>query len=302
MVGSDGEALQLAAALQASMQEAGQQPLECEAGFELALVPDGEEEALQLAAALHSSMQEQEGIGLEVELELVQEQERASEEELAQTLCAIAPPVATQNSDEAIAAVAAFMAADGSALLVTPSQHDPFPSAPRRVPSFQPFMEIPPAVVRGISSEAERMGTEREATDAEIRRLAEQFEEQERLAELGPGAFACPICLEEDVPGLAGHQLGCGHTFCTACIGSHVRARAVKIDACPPLSISLSNGISMAAVPLTRAATAATVSRSCADKSEGRRGRSLWGGADMSELHKRHLDPRCARAHVAVRR
>ena len=121
------------------------------------------------AAALHSSMQEQEGIGLEVELELVQEQERASEEELAQTLCAIAPPVATQNSDEAIAAVAAFMAADGSALLVTPSQHDPFPSAPRRVPSFQPFMEIPLAVVRGISSEAEPMDTERQATDAEIR-------------------------------------------------------------------------------------------------------------------------------------
>ena len=130
MVGSDEEALQLAAALQASMQEAGQQSLECESGFGLELVPDGEEEALQLAAALHSSMQEQEGIGLEVELELVQEQERASEEELAQTLCAIAPPVATQNSDEAIAAVAAFMAADGSALLVTPSQHDPFRMGP----------------------------------------------------------------------------------------------------------------------------------------------------------------------------
>ena len=44
MVGSDEEALQLAAALQASMQEAGQQPLECESGFGLELVPDGEEE------------------------------------------------------------------------------------------------------------------------------------------------------------------------------------------------------------------------------------------------------------------
>ena len=103
-----------------------------------------------------------------------------------------------------------------------PLQQDPFPSLPRRDPSFEPFTQIPPNILRGISGHGEhRTLSEGQATTDE--QLAMELEEQDRRAELGPGAFACPICLEEDVPALAGHQLGCGHTFCTPCIGSHVR-------------------------------------------------------------------------------
>ena len=65
-------------------------------------------------------------------------------------------------------------------------------------------------------------------TSHEVIALVAQLEDEERsarqAAELGP-SFACSVCLEAHVPLLAGHRLGCGHTYCTACIGEHVRVK-----------------------------------------------------------------------------
>lgn len=100
---------------------------------------------------------------------------------------------------------------------------DPFPS--RAPPMDLNDFEPPPPIVRPQTSD-------------EVRALVTRLEEEERAAELGP-SFACGICLEDALPNLAGHRLGCGHIFCTPCISEHVkikiRAHDVSSDAltCP---------------------------------------------------------------------
>ena len=94
---------------------------------------------------------------------------------------------------------------------------DPFPPPRQTADSALPQC-MPPSLQPQTSNEVR----------AVILRIEEEEQAARRSQELGPDAFACVLCLEDEVPQLAGHTLSCGHVFCVQCIGAHVR---VKIDA-----------------------------------------------------------------------
>ena len=152
--------------------------------------------------------------------------------------------------------------------------------------TYPAFTSVPPAVVRGVSTECELaeelVGSGDVApvidpfpfaggaidvsdnsssvpsaaplvaqqTSGEVRALAARLDEEERAAreaaEVGP-SFACGICLEDAVPLLAGHRLRCGHIFCTPCIGEHVK---VKIRAHDISADALTCPSCVAAIPV----------------------------------------------------
>ena len=121
----------------------------------------------------------------------------------------------------------------------------PVPSIASRQRSrekYPAFTPVPAAAVRGVSTEAEYAQQEGSVlvpdpspppvaamSSAEVRALVSRVEAEEAevraTTERGP-TFSCGVCLEEDVPLLAGHRLeGCGHTFCIECLAGHVRVK-----------------------------------------------------------------------------
>lgn len=101
--------------------------------------------------------------------------------------------------------------------------------------SSDPFPSISPPPVTHTVSEDGRYAAALVEAEEEARKLSsddgryaaalvEEEEEARRLAELGP-TFECSVCLDEEVPQLAGHRLRCGHAFCIGCIGQHVKLK-----------------------------------------------------------------------------